>query len=127
MEYTQLVDVLETGSESLLHYSHFSRREKTDIVECMLHMRNIGVTGPRDYIYGVLGISCFPSKPISIEAWTKEENPESFLPFDYNASIESLWCVLSRILIFRAGLDILVKFKVNHRDELKNERAKMSS
>ena len=124
-EYRQLAKVMKSGLEHLRCYEYFTRRQTTDVVECLLRMHNVEATNPLDFVYGVLGITRFPSKPMSVAAWANANDRESFLPIDYSIDIEVLWCILSRVLLLQGGFNLLAKFKVNHRIEPEGEEPKL--
>jgi hypothetical protein len=51
-EYQQLADLLDKSWTHLPCYNYFTRREGTDIVECILRMPDVNATKPLVLVYG---------------------------------------------------------------------------
>lgn len=126
-EYTRLSQLMTTKGDHLRCYNYFSTGQYTDIVECLLGMDNVDATNPLYFVYGVLGISRFPSKQMSVAKWANLDQREAILPIDYTIDIKLLWCILSRMLLFRCGLNLLAKFKIIHRNEPEREELELPS
>lgn len=122
----ELIEVLEKARHQLHCYRYFSRAENVDMVEAMLHTRTAKSSNPLDYVYGVLGLSRFPAKAMNLHTWSMAKDGECFVPIDYSSDLASLYCVLSRVLLFWMGLGLLAKFKVTERDETDGSEAKGS-
>jgi hypothetical protein len=62
---------------------------------------------------------------MSVVAWARTKDRDSFLPIDYSIDIKVLWCILSWVLPFQSGLNLLVKFIFIHRNEHERKRLKL--
>jgi hypothetical protein len=84
---------------------------RPDFIETLLDTSILGATDPRDYVYGVLGITGFPAKPMSIQTWMTARQHEVFVPIDYSAAMTSILCAVTWALLMKGGLTVIAKFK----------------
>lgn len=114
----RLLELLEDGDAVLSCYHCFFNAKSVDLVEALLYTsRKTVASNALDYVYGVLGLSSFPARAMSLEAWSMAQDRASFLPIDYSIDEIILNCVLSRILLSKLGLGLLAKFKVTDEDD----------
>lgn len=85
-----------------------------DFIETLLDTSSLGATNPRDHIYGILGITDFPAKPMTMKNWITARQYDAFLPIDYSADMTSLLCAVSWTMLMKGGLTVLAKFKAFH-------------
>jgi hypothetical protein len=109
---SQLSRLLERGGRNLHAYRVFSAARSVDMVEALLHSAGTEASDPLDHVYAVLGMSNFPAKPISFAGWAVREDRETFIPIDYQCELMSLYCTLSRALLFKLGLGLLARFQM---------------
>tara|TARA_R110002003_G_scaffold245_2_gene17592 strand:- start:1682 stop:3403 length:1722 start_codon:yes stop_codon:yes gene_type:complete len=94
-------------------FENFAKRTgEQDFIETLLSTSKLGATDPRDYIYGVLGITGFPAKAMSLEDWRLARKDSMFLPIDYSADLGSVLATVTWVLLMMGGLGVLAKFKV---------------
>ncbi|KAI8947081.1 heterokaryon incompatibility protein-domain-containing protein [Xylaria longipes] len=111
------VEAISTLHElHIVHINCFERysSEKTpqpDFVEALLYTGALEATNPRDYIYGILGITNFPSKAMSLQDWMGARHEETFIPIDYSLDLSSLLSIVTWALLMEGGLGILARFK----------------
>lgn len=93
------------------------KSSKLDFIECLLDTGTLELTNPRDYIYGIVGMTGYPAKPMSIIQWRKERQYETFVPIDYEADIVSILCATTWAMIMKGGLAVIAKFKAFRSNE----------
>lgn len=84
---------------------------RPDIIETLLDTSILGATNPRDYIYGILGITGFPAKPMPFQEWMTARRHEIVIPIDYSTDLTSLLCAVTWAMLMKGGLTVLAKFK----------------
>lgn len=94
-------------------------KKKADLINTLLITGSLHATNLRDYLYAMLGITDFPSKPMSIDEWQTARQHEVFIPIDYSASLESVWTAATWAMLMIGGLAVISKFKIfgRHKNE----------
>lgn len=125
---SRFLELLRHGASRTYCYQYFSNVDNVDLVEALLYTSNTKASNPRDYVYGLLGLSNYPAEAMSLGDWTRSVFRENYVPIDYGIDLISLNCVLSRILLNKLGLGLLAKFKiVEQEDESKVEHDRLPS
>ncbi|KAF2657565.1 hypothetical protein K491DRAFT_714408 [Lophiostoma macrostomum CBS 122681] len=85
--------------------------QRPDFVETLLRTGTLNATNVRDYIYGIMGITGFPAKAMSINDWSQRKHDDVFIPIDYSTDVDSIKIAVSWAVIMEIGLVVLAKFK----------------
>jgi hypothetical protein len=64
----------------------------------------IHATNPKDYTYGIVGITGFPAKAISIDGWNTNGHSELYIPIDYKADWNAILCAVTWAAVMKGGL-----------------------
>jgi hypothetical protein len=89
-----------------------TKNPRLDIIETLLDTATLRATNPRDHIYGILGMTGFPTKPMPFHQWLTARLHEIFVPIDYSVDMTSLLCAVTWAMLMKGGLAVLAKFKV---------------
>ena len=54
-----------------------------ELVDVLLYTGLLNATNLRDHIYGIIGMTGFPAKPMRIRDWLTARQSELFIPIDY--------------------------------------------
>ncbi|TGO54011.1 hypothetical protein BCON_0114g00220 [Botryotinia convoluta] len=94
-------------------FKQFSKPDypNPDFIEALLDTGRLQATNPKDYIYGIIGMTGFPVKPMLLHEWKSARRWELFIPIDYSMDINALLSVITWVLLMKCGLAILAKFK----------------
>lgn len=87
-------------------------RQQPDFVETLIETALLDATNPRDYIYGILGMTRCPAKPMPIQDWVMARHTEVFIPIDYDADLTMILCAVTWVVLMKGGLRALARFKV---------------
>lgn len=113
-EQVAMDEVISLG-RSRLHFFE-SIRENTmsppDFSDTLLKTRTLLAANAVDYIYGLLDMTAFPSRAMSIADWMVSKQQEVFVPIDYSASLSQVLCTVTWAILMKGGLQFLTKFKV---------------
>ena len=101
------------SQERLLETSVFSKkgRQKPDFIEALLDTGGLHATNSLDYIYGIVGMTEFPAKAMTVQEWTIARQHEVFIPIDYSANLTSILCAVTWAALMKGGLAVIAKFK----------------
>ena len=86
-------------------------RHQPVIIDTLLDTGTLSATNPRDYIYGIVGLTGLPAKAIPLHEWTMARQHKVFLPIDYSADLALILSALTWVLLMKEGLAVLTKFK----------------
>jgi hypothetical protein len=66
----------------------FSKKShhKPDFIEGLLDTGVLNTTNPLEYIYGIIGMTEFPAKAMTVQEGTMARQHEVFIPVDYSAT-----------------------------------------
>ena len=105
--------------QNLRSFEVFSAKtsDKPEIVDALLYTGSLNATDPRDHIYGIIGMTGFPAKPMRIEDWLTARQSEVFIPIDYSADLTSIMCAVTWTLLMRDDLRVLAEYKVFSADD----------
>jgi hypothetical protein len=103
---------LHTTRRSCFEQFHKRSDRQPDLIDTLLHTGVLHATDIRDHIYGILGITGFSAKPISIEDWEVRRHSEVHIPIDYAAEWNAILCAITWAAIMKGGLALIAKFKV---------------
>jgi hypothetical protein len=94
-------------------FEQFSKksRHKPNFIDALLDTGVLNATNPLDYIYGVVGMTDFPAKAMTIQEWTMARQHEVFIPIDYSANLTSILSAVTWAALMKGGLAVLTKFK----------------
>jgi len=69
-----------------------SKLPQLDFIDTLLQTSLLEATNPRDHIYGVIGMTGCPAKPVSIREWmgARQHESDAFIPIDYSATLASI-------------------------------------
>lgn len=103
-------------------FEQFSKqnRHQPDFIEALLDTGVLKATNPLDYIYGIIGMTKFPAKAMTIQEWTTARQHEVFIPIDYSANQTSILCAVTWAALMKCGLAVLAKFKAFPSDDDNN-------
>ncbi len=94
--------------EQFLKKSH----QKPDFIEALLYTGVLNVTNLLDYIYGIVGMTEFPAKAMTVQEWTVARQHEVFIPIDYSANLTSILSAVTWAALMKGSLGVIAKFKV---------------
>ena len=105
----------ETRKQNLECFEIFAAQKtnRPDFVDTLLNTGLLIATNPRDYIYGIIGMTDYPAKPMRIQDWLTARQSAVFIPIDYAADLTSIMCAVTWVLLMKDGPSILAQFKVN--------------
>lgn len=86
-------------------------RLQPDFIETLLSTGILSVTNPRDYIYGIIGMTGFPAKAMPLQEWMMARQQEVFIPIDYSADLTAILSTVTWAALMKGGLALLAKFK----------------
>lgn len=87
-------------------------RKQPDFIETLLDTGFLNATDPRDYIYGIIGITGFPARAMTLREWRIARKSRLFIPIDYSINLASLLTAVTWVLLMKGGITILAKFKI---------------
>jgi hypothetical protein len=107
-------EVHQLRKQNLKSFERFSAKAhaQPDFIEALLDTGLLDATDPRDYIYGIIGMTQFPARKLSFEDWKVMRDSETFIPIDYSVDYQSLLLAVTWATLMKGGLAILAKFKV---------------
>ncbi|PQE04520.1 Heterokaryon incompatibility 6 OR allele protein [Rutstroemia sp. NJR-2017a BVV2] len=107
-------EVYQLRKQNLKSFKRFSAKAHTqpDFIEALLDTGLLDATDPKDYIYGVIGMTQFPTRKLFFEDWKVMRDSEIFIPIDYSIDYQSLLLAVTWAILMKGGLAILAKFKV---------------
>ncbi|KAI1173327.1 hypothetical protein F4777DRAFT_558450, partial [Nemania sp. FL0916] len=76
-----------------------------------MYATTLEATNPRDYIYGILGMTKYPCKVMSLQEWMIARQEEIFIPLDYSLDLSSFLCIATWVLLMTWGPGLLIWFK----------------
>ncbi|ORY11895.1 hypothetical protein BCR34DRAFT_312208 [Clohesyomyces aquaticus] len=103
--------------ENLKCFERFSTEPRPDFIETLLCTSRLGATNQRDHIYGISGMTGYPAKAMSIHDWMIAGKQEVSILIDYSASLTSILCALTWLLLMKGGLGLLTRFKAFASDD----------
>lgn len=74
-----------------------------DLLWTLLRTHNLGATNPLDQIFGVLGISTFPTKAMSIQHWIAARQTSILIPIDYTADMSAILTTVTWAILMQHG------------------------
>ncbi|KAH7405636.1 heterokaryon incompatibility protein-domain-containing protein [Phaeosphaeria sp. MPI-PUGE-AT-0046c] len=93
-------------------FERFSQEAKpVDFVETLLITGLLQATDPKDYIYGILGLTNLPAKPMPLQTWAATRSSELCIPIDYSADLNDILTTVTWLAIMKGGLSVIAKFK----------------
>jgi hypothetical protein len=87
-----------------------------DLVDTLLDTGVLHATDVRDHVYGILGITGFSAKPMSIADWNFNRQSDVYIPIDYTAEWSAILCAVTWAAVMKGGLALIAKFKVFDKD-----------
>jgi hypothetical protein len=107
---------LHTMRLSCFEQFHKRSDRQLDLVDTLLDTGVLHATDIRDHIYGILGITGFSAKPMSIANWNFNRQSEVCIPIDYTAEWSAILCAVTWAAVMKGGLALIAKFKVFDKD-----------
>ncbi|KAJ4289863.1 hypothetical protein N0V90_011196 [Kalmusia sp. IMI 367209] len=108
-------NLVQLHKDNIHNFERFSPKDvvQLDIIETLIETAALAASNPRDYMYGILGLTKFPARASSIQRWMRERETDIYIPIDYSADMRSILCAVTWAMLMKAGLRIIAKFKVS--------------
>lgn len=103
----------EIRKQNLKCFQTYAARksDRPKFVDALLDTGLLDATNPRDYIYGIIGMTGYPAKPMRIQDWLTARQSEVFIPIDYTADLTSILSAVTWVILMNDGLTIVAQFK----------------
>ena len=110
-----ILKLAKTRKQDLKCFQIFAvnKSNRPEFVDALLHTGSLDATNPRDYIYGIIGMTGYPAKAMRIQDWFTARQSELFIPIDYSADLTAIMCAVTWVLLMKDGLWVLAHFKFN--------------
>lgn len=103
----------EIRKQNLKCFQTYAARksDRPTFVDALLDTGLLDATNPRDYIYGIIGMTGYPAKPMRMQDWLAARKSEVFIPIDYTADLTSILSAVTWVILMNEGLGIVAEFK----------------
>jgi hypothetical protein len=107
-------EIVEFHVEQLSCFDHFRQKqeERPYLIDTLLYTGRLESTDTRDYVYGILGLTNYPSQSMSIKEWEKARRSSLFIPVDYSCTWDAVTSAVTWVTLMTEGLALIAKFKI---------------
>jgi hypothetical protein len=113
LQFNTISRLIKLHTTQLGCFEQFRKRSHSqpDLIDTLLDTGVLQATDVRDHVYGILGITEFPAKPISMDDWNANRQSEVCIPIDYTADWNAILCAVTWAAVMKGGIALIAKFK----------------
>jgi hypothetical protein len=108
---SEIVD-FHANELSCFDYFRQKQEERPYLIDTLLYTGRLKSTDTRDYVYGILGLTSYPSKSMSIKEWEEARRSSLFIPVDYSTTWDAVTSAVTWVTLMTEGLALIAKFKI---------------
>ncbi|CAN9288346.1 unnamed protein product [Alternaria alternata] len=107
-------ETVDFHADQLSCFDHFRQKqeERLYLIDTLLYTGRLESTDTRDYVYGILGLTSYPSKSMSIKEWEEARRSSLFIPVDYSTTWDAVTSAVTWVTLMTEGLALIAKFKI---------------
>jgi hypothetical protein len=107
-------EIVDLHADQLSCFDHFRRKqeERPYLIDTLLYTGRLESTDTRDYVYGILGLTSYPSQSMSMKEWEEARRSSLFIPVDYSSSWDAVTSAVTWVTLMTEGLALIAKFKM---------------
>ena len=107
-------EIVDLHADHLSCFDHFRQKqeERPYLIDTLLYTGRLESTDTRDYVYGILGLTSYPSQSMSIKEWEEARKSSLFIPVDYSSTWDAVTSAVTWVTLMTEGLALIAKFKI---------------
>ncbi|KAB2107811.1 hypothetical protein AG0111_0g3646 [Alternaria gaisen] len=107
-------EIVEFHANELSCFDHSRQKqeERPYLIDTLLYTGRLESTDMRDYVYGILGLTSYLSKSMSIKEWEEARRSSLFLPVDYSTTWDAVTSAVTWVTLMTEGPALIAKFKI---------------